>query len=689
MYVQIRSDLVSEEDGLRLESNAHVIEPSRHVTGEKERTTQVLANYTASGMHTEQGGNSPKSVSKPIAEPTPQRSGLSRERRPSRRSKKLAEHAVPAEIVLRDSTPDDIGKLSNRPSEVAQPSVFKTLDEYISALLKSDDASPTEDVRFAMRGLRQNVTAGGKDVSIYSLSYALAKVYEIMKERRENEQTQDRAIHLIGKLSREREWVSGVVAKTGGIEVIVDAMSCHSSSSVIQQRAVTTLLHLTTTETARTAMVNAKGAESVCWAMKGFVEVKSIQAQGSTALCNMAFGSASSKKRIGKIGGIDAVVKAMDSHASDSDLQARCCLALRNLTCGSRVNQWISGRACAIEAVLTALQNFPDDIGLQYQGCVALENLCRDEPDNRERATDGGVIEATLKIVQTHLSHAGIVEHSLALLSSLIVGNERSQFRIGQLGGVRDVVACLRQHITASSVLANGCDVLRHLMFVRENRLAILACGGLEILVRVMREGASSQTVAEAAIYALGNSAYDLPESKSAIGRYGGMSALVDLMKNHLDSASIQSQGCRALRNLADSDDLNSRLLAESGAIDACIFACSGYPEYANVQEHAIAMLFNLACSDENVRRMQGLDAERVAIQACQQHADNEAVVNQGTALLERLRKPSQPPLSQHQSFGLKSNKSSTYLGALARRGSYLVSEKRSKPRLFQSSRLI
>jgi hypothetical protein len=612
---------------------------------------------------------------------------LRRERRPQRvkSSKAVSEPATSVEPSPRDDSrhADDDGPGAG-PSAETRATICEALDEHLGVLLQLDDRSTTDRVRCALKRLRRDATAGGEGESGHALRHALRVLYQAMDASMEDGCVQDRAIYLIGKLAREADWVPGVVADTGGIGRIVQSMIGHQGSHVVQERAIATLLHLTTTDRARTAIVDAKGAESVCWAMREFVSVKSIQVQGSTALCNMAFGSALSKKRIGKIGGVDGVVKAMDSHPSDPDLQSRCCLALRNLTCGSRVNQWIAGRACAMEAILRAMASFPDDVSVQYQGCVALANLCRDEPDNRCRAAECGVIEATLRAMRSNARHPGLAEHSLALLRNLSVGHAANQARIGGGFGVAAVVSCLGEHIRNPNVVEMGCEVLRHLLFVRENRLAIYECGGLEVIVRVMREGAQSRAVAEASIYALGNSVYDLPDSKSAVGRCGGMSALVDMMSQHIDCPKIQEHGCRALRNLADSDDLSARLLAESGAIDSCIFACSGYPENARIQEHAIAMLFNMTYSEDNVRRMRGLDAERVLLQACERHAANTAVLSQATAVLSEIGLSTDRPFpsstSDSQSSGSRLGKSAFNLGALARKGS-LLAEMRSRPR--------
>lgn len=539
------------------------------------------------------------------------------------------------------------------------------IDAYLHLILHRNDEASVEDVKYAFKMLEKSVADGDKATCESACTWFLKKLYFQMETKGADEFLQDRAIYLIGKLARKTDWVSGLVAYTGGVEEVVKKMSEHQHSVVIQERAVATLLHLTTTEEARQAIVNAKGAESVCWAMKEFINVKSIQIQGSTALCNMAFGSTTSKKRIGKIGGIDGVVKAMENHASDAELQARCCLALRNLTCGSRVNQWIAGRARAMEATLNALTAFPESADVQYQGCVALANLCTEEPDNRIRAADCGVIEAVLKVMREKMGDAGLVQHILGLLRCLLVGNEKNRDLVGEEGGVRLVASILRQHILHPKVLQNGCEVIRHLMFTCENRMTMYNCGGLEVLIRVMREGYHWKPVAESCLHALANSAYDFMESKVAIGRHGGISVLLDCMSTHMDCSSIQEHGCRALRNMADSDDLNAMLLAESGALDSCIFACSGYPENAQIQEHAIAMLFNMAYNEDNVRRMRGLDVERVLSQARNAHANNRVVQNQVTALQAKIEEMGERP-----SAGRSSKSSSFNLASFARKGS-------------------
>lgn len=518
--------------------------------------------------------------------------------------------------------------------------VDSELRKALKTLFASGREKSSAEVRKATVLLRERVSHE-TDASGAALLFALRNIYIMMDTNKGDEYVQQRALVVLGKLAREGGQILTRIVETNGVSIIIQTMIDYKNSSAMQERAVSTLLSLTGDDVARSQIVAARGAECVCWAMTEFQNVRSIQTSGSTALCNLAFGSEESKKRIGKIGGIDAVVSAMEKHSDDADLQARCCLAIRNLTCAMRANQWIAGRGGAIEAVVKAMESFGDNAEVQYQGCVALANVCADEADNRIRAGESGVINAALRTIRANGAHLLVAEHGLALLRNLSIENEENQVQIGIQGGLATVISCLKQNKTEQLILEKGCSALRYLLFSKENRLALYECGGLEMLVRVMRDGSESQAVTESAIYAMGNAVFDYPENKSAIGRYGGIAALVETMSHHLDSAAIQEHGCRALRNLADADELNTRLLAESGAMDAAIFAMMGYPENANIQEQGCAMLFNMAFSTDNMRRMKGLGVEGVVDQARKHHIDNQQVQNQAVALLDHLQLPS------------------------------------------------
>lgn len=490
-----------------------------------------------------------------------------------------------------------------------------------------------------------------------SLESTFEFVLAYMDTYMEDENVLRRGFELLSVLICENEKTVNGMGKLDLVEGVVLVMSECKSSAVVQERAVELILQMTNLCSLRPSIVTFKGAECVCWSMKEFQRNRVIQTYGSMALCNLAFGSTENKKRIGKIGGIDSVIKAMDAHMNDPILQARGCLALRNLTCGVRVNQWIAGRAFAMEAVIRAMNRFQTEWDVQYQGTAALENLCSLEPDNRSRAIEIGVVPAALNAMRVDVVNKSLVEHGLSLLRTLCQGSEKMQACVGEHDGVSVVLDTIREHMSSASVLERAATTLRYLMFQKENRVSIQQCGGLEVLVRVLREGMKSRSVAESAIYAVGNAVFDISEHKRALGRYGGMSAIVDLMTRYIDCLSIQEHGCRALRNLADCDDLNMRLLADSGAIDAGIFAMMAYPENPNVQEQGSALLLNMVASEANTRRMLGMDLERVLEQAREHHPDCKVLLEQVSALELRLGHSPDRQERNHREGSLRGNR--------------------------------
>lgn len=507
----------------------------------------------------------------------------------------------------------------------------------LEVLLFPAGESNADDARRALNQARRSLRTGTK-FRTKRLNRFLREVYRAMKDFEEDRGLQERACVVLGKIAREMPSTQLTIAETGGVKHILEAIERHKECDTVQDQGIFALLSLTGDSAARGHIVEQRGAECISWAMTEFQDARTILTNGSTTLCNLAFDSEEGKTRIGKVGGIDAIVNAMNRHQDDADLQTRCCLALRNLTCGLRANQWIAGRACAMESIDRCMKKFPKDANVQYQGCAALANLCSNEPENRDRATGIGVIATCMRAMECNMDHISLIEHGLAVLRNICLGNSENQMRIGAADGLKLILHALKQHRSNEKILVKGCSALRFLFFSRLNREAMFDIGGLEPLIRVIRDGEKTRAVAEGAILALGNAVFDHEEGKRLVGRCGGIAAVVDVMSKHLDAEAIQEYGCRALRNLADSDELNTRLLGDSGAVDTAIFAMMGYPKNGGIQEHSCAMLFNMAFSEHNIRIMLEVEVARVVEHATEFHLQSTAIQCQANALLQRLR---------------------------------------------------
>lgn len=490
----------------------------------------------------------------------------------------------------------------------------------------------------------------------------LREIYRVMTDFPENERLVARACRLLGKITTDVPGVHGVIVSTSGVTHIMEAMKKHTESGLVHDTATYALLTVTQQEAGRKAIIDGRGAECVTHAINRFLDKTSVVTNSSLILGNLAYGQEENKKRIGKIGGIDAVVSAMYHHEMDIGLQTRCCLALRNLTFGSRANQWIAGRAGAMENTIRSMNRFPENKEMRYQGLVALVNMLSDESRNRERASGIDIVNVCLDVIKKEIKNHVVVEHGLAVLRNLSIGNEENQLCIGESGGVQLVMECLKMYRTRERIITKGCSALRYLFFLKRNREIMSGSPSLELLVRILRDGADVPEVAENAILALGNAAFDQYESKRAIARYGGICAVVDVMCNHLEAENLQEYGCRTLRNLADCDEINVRLLGESGAVDAAIYSIMGYKENEDIQEQAFAMLFNIAFSEQNLRIMKDLEVARIVEHALTFHAQNVRIQLQASALLQRLKpllQTNSQSSSPRGSFGLPSRRKS------------------------------
>jgi hypothetical protein len=559
-------------------------------------------------------------------------------------------------------------------SDPMTPQEKKILSDYVTSFLhnpvqSSDPASFAAEAEIASELNFIINKVGNKDsVCMEAIDIVLKHIYSDIED--ENEQRQVRALNMIGWLVRQLDEVTGIVVETEGMKRVVDAMIDHRTSLALQKSGLVALLELTQTNIGRTAIVAAKGAECVCWSMKEFASSIAVQIHGATLLCNMAYGSPETKKRIGKIGGIDAIVDSMKAHPSDSTLQQRCCMALQTLTCDIRVNQWITGRALGIEAILNALRSFPEEASVLFHGCAALCNVCADEPDNRSRSADSGALELTISLLKGNVSQSDFVEHGLLFLRNMVTEDKAAQLRIGNEDGVHVVLGCLSEHLGSTTITEYGCSVLRYLFFVEQNRLRVRDHGGMNIFVRVLWESGKYCDVAESALYAVGNAIFDIPANKSSFARHGGIPALIAVMALHLDKVNIQEHGCRALRNLSNADGLNLRILEESGAVDCAMCAMIAYPQNGFIQEHGCAMLYNLAHEVFSLSRMKALNVEAIVETSLKSHPESPNVYGQAHALRRRLQRGQ--PVQRVSSVGLSA--SSGWLGSFSSSGNLIHS---------------
>lgn len=542
------------------------------------------------------------------------------------------------DIEMKNASPVSASNCSESESD-CEPDKEEQFLNIVTALLFPCNNSSHEKAKQRLNIIKESISFSNKGSAKW-FRLLCSTVFRAMEQNFDNIHVLDRAFLVLSSVCINNEYAQNALTKTEGIALIVKAMAKHNISHTIQKQGVSTLLALSTHKIARQQIINERGAECVTWAMMDFPDDISLQKNCAACLCNLSYTSETNKRRIGKVGGINAIANAMYKFKNDAELQARACLAIRNLTFGQRTNQWIAGKCCAVEAISPYMKAHKHDTEVQHQTCVTIANLCAQEPDNRARVTELGIVPLVINLLEKNMEDELIVEHCLSFFHHVAICNAENQEQIGAEGGLPLILQSLKRFRTSKKVVVMGASALRYMMFSRRNRRLMLEYGGLEVLVRMVRDGAEIAEVSQATVCTLANSLYDSEESKLVVARYGGIAGLVDVMQNHLDSEEIQEHGCRALRNLADSDELNTRLVAASGGLGSVILAMMGYEKNARIVEEGCAMLFNMAFRKEYVREMKRLGVVQVVETGRLCHKDNIALQYQALALMEHIQSP-------------------------------------------------
>jgi len=82
------------------------------------------------------------------------------------------------------------------------------------------------------------------------------------------------------------------------------------------------------------------------------------------------------------------------------------------------------------------------------------------------------------------------------------------------------------------------------------------------------------------------------------IANLGGIQAILKVMKEHAAEAKVQEQACRALNTLAGNDD-NAVKITNLGGIQAILKAMKDHAAQTKVQEMACGALYRLSFNAE------------------------------------------------------------------------------------------
>ncbi|KYQ91052.1 aardvark [Tieghemostelium lacteum] len=319
----------------------------------------------------------------------------------------------------------------------------------------------------------------------------IKKVIGVMKEHLQYPSILRETCYVLKRLSyrqRKEDEHESLIARYGGIKLILQTMKTHPYDSGVQEDACGALGNLTCDSPNNLGVysnnnylevVEQGGIQLILQAMKNHLYNPGVQYNTSFVLRNLARNDVS-ESRVAQEGGIQAIATAMRNHPNHIGIQTQGCGALRNLGCNDS-NKILSAREGGISLILKAMKIFSSHPDLQLNGCGALRNLARNE-DNKNMISKQGGIQLVLQAMTNHQDDPDVQDEGCAALINLAYQDETNEETIAQEGGVNLILKAMKNHPFHSGVQMQGRGALKNLSCNPKNKLVIARSGGIELM---------------------------------------------------------------------------------------------------------------------------------------------------------------------------------------------------------------
>lgn len=200
------------------------------------------------------------------------------------------------------------------------------------------------------------------------------KIVQLLEQYPRNPSIRRNCLGILQNISMKGPDAKSSIARSGGLDAVVQTISQQTDPPDVLERAFTTLWSLAVLGENRGRILASGGIDHAILTMLSFVEYEGVQQQACGCLCTLAMDQLA-RKVIRKAGGCDALLLAMRIHYGSCAVQneaARTISIVYDPDCEE-------GEATAmddlVDAVLMAMRKFPVDMTLQTRCCAALSSM--------------------------------------------------------------------------------------------------------------------------------------------------------------------------------------------------------------------------------------------------------------------------------------------------------------------------
>mmetsp|Transcript_120727 Transcript_120727/g.188472 ORF Transcript_120727/g.188472 Transcript_120727/m.188472 type:complete len:420 (+) Transcript_120727:81-1340(+) len=298
-----------------------------------------------------------------------------------------------------------------------------------------------------------------------------------------------------------------------------------------------------------------------------------------------------SKEEIVKHGAIPQLVQL--GKEGKEDQQAAVACAFANLASGNAANQAAIAAADAIPLLVDIVKSGRGEA--KGWATSALGNLVLEHPKNQKLVAEAGAIPAIVELLQSHTAyvpptkggwlscsvcrkrappHSKRSEMAARALSSIAYNSADNQAKIVDAGGIEALVRVIKEGSPEDEIVA-----LKALGFVWGAQAAspakakLLDTDGVRVLIEIVRHS-TNVSKSEAANF-IARLAHQDSQAQAALATSGAISALVEMGQTSTHPPS-KIAAVKALRELSSDNSDNQKLIEEAGGKDMLRLSSGG-----------------------------------------------------------------------------------------------------------------
>lgn len=392
---------------------------------------------------------------------------------------------------------------------------------------------------------------------------------------------------------------------------LVAALERFIDDDVACVAAMVTITRMCKVPAAAPALFGGGAIKALLAAMRRHKEVDTFAAMGCAGLAEMSR-NPPTWPLLAESGAREVLIDALQRHSGPlSGVAGPAVMALRGVSEVVGIpHELATAQAKAVLAVLGMRPYWRE----QYIVVSAAYTLSQTLVDMRGEDVDAlpkDTVSTLFALRAATEGDAGLQRVLAGAISNLMIQSDRNKAAVVRLGGAEIAVKKWLQRGLALgdfAFLANAAGALHGVCRVPEGLTAVVAAGGLPLLVKALKDHARNPHVAHAASRTVALLAMDettAPLLLDAGSKGAALAALVAALRAHPDSADIAMAACECTGRFCTSEDAASRIYASglatlvfAGASRhrsnphvarmACV-AVSKLTEYPLAREHASA----------------------------------------------------------------------------------------------------